>query len=93
MTEHILFLSVPFAFLIIVSVAEARVFHEFFFAFLLILQNIHEYVVVVMVSDCLNCLYRYPNRIDFWNGFGFELEVGVFFGLSVRLFLFQFVVE
>ena len=92
MTEHILFLSGLFAFLIISSAEVSRIYREFFFVYLLILQDIHGHVAVLMEVGCPNspccCVYR----IDFWYGFGFEIGVELV-DVSVRLFLFQLVVE
>ena len=93
MTERTLFLSGVFAFLIFFFGAVSRIFRGFFFAFLLILPNVHGHVAVIMGVVCPNCLYCCPNRIDFWYDFGFEFEVEVLVGVSVRLFLFQLVVE
>ena len=92
LTEHILFLSGPFASLIIFSGVVSRIFREFSFVFLLILLNVHGHVVVVMEVVCPNCHHCCPNRIDSWYGFGFEFEVELV-DVSVRLFLFQLMVE
>ena len=92
LAERILFLSGPFASLIIFSGVVSRIFHEFSFVFLLILLNVHGHVAVVMEVVCPNCRHCCPNRIDSWYGFGFEFEVELV-DVSVRLFLFQLMVE
>ena len=65
----------------------------FFFAFLLLLPIGHGLVGVVMEDVCPNFLHCYPNHFDFCFDFGFEFAIEILFGVSVRLFLFQLMVE
>ena len=62
-------------------------------AFLLLHPIGHDYVGVVTEGVRPYCLHCCQNHLDFGFDSGFEFESEILFVESVRLFLFQFVVE